>query len=464
MTYLFVPVGLLLPTLCGWLLLKTLEGAHPVLHRVERVAAGLLLGSILSMYVVFLAEWIGIASFSLMAMLTVQIVLAAALGIFAFLRRGALHETPPPRTKHHPWKPWQKILGVLLGLFFLAKLTAGIMLLVAPAYYDDVVSNWNLRGKTFYVQQEMVLEFEPGKPDGVHSYPPSVPLLKAWFAHVGGQWHEGLINSMHVVWYLAILFLLFSALHRRVSSQYALLGTYLLSSIPLFSMHGTSAYVDCFLSGMILFALACLYESTQVQGARRMSFVKISAATVALMLFLKNEALLLHLPPILVLLLGTIFLARFETKQKLQSLLWYAVSIAVVLLPWMFFKWSNNLAFGNAKGITGLEIEWHSGVLTTIWVNTFFEANWSLLPVLFFGLLAIRLRKAFFTPVVIFTGFFWMVWLGQLPIYLFTPLYIEAIMQTGYARGLIHLVPVVVMACTLLLHDVLDTEKKRQLR
>lgn len=59
------------------------------------------------------------------------------------------------------------------------------------------------------------------------------------------------------------------------------------------------------------------------------------------------------------------------------------------------------------------------------------------------------------SSVGILFGFVAAVWLGQLPIYLFTSIYIEALNQTGYARGLIHLLPIVIMISVILLQNIL---------
>jgi hypothetical protein len=88
-------------------------------------------------------------------------------------------------------------------------------------------------------------------------------------------------------------------------------------------------------------------------------------------------------------------------------------------------------------------------------VNTFSEGNWLLLFPLFFGLLAFRWRDAF-GWLLIPTMFFLFVYVGQALLYLFTSLSREAILQTGYARGLIQLMPLIVMLTILLLHGMRD--------
>jgi len=191
-----------------------------------------------------------------------------------------------------------------------------------------------------------------------------------------------------------------------------------------------------------------------------MSFIRIASIVTGLLVFSKNEALLLHMPPIVLLVLVTMFLSSFTKSEKKQTLAWYTVLISSCLIPWIAFKSYFDLAFGNAKSISSFSIEWHEGVLSAIGFNTLFEGNWGLLPVLFVGLCIAQWKKVLLTPLSILVGFVLIVWLGQLPIYMFTSLYIEALNQTGYARGLIHLVPLVVMVTTLLLHSILHRKKE----
>lgn len=457
MTYLWLPLGLALPTIIGWSVLRILEGKTPVLFQAERIVAGLCIGIIGTMFDTFILHILGVIDFSLIGMLSVQLLSALLLGGYCFFKRNELPKSPKRRAEK--LLPWQKILTAILGLWIAAKLIAGFIFLIGPPYYDDVMNNWNMRGKAFFVQQELILEIEPGKDNGVASYPQAVPMVKTWLANLNGDWHEGLVNSVHIVWYLCALALVFFALRRLVSLPWAMLGMYILSSIPLYSMHGMIAYADLYLSILVFLSVSWLFFAVQNTGAVRMSFIRIASVVTALLVFSKNEALLLHLPPIVLLVILALFFARFSATEKKQTIAWYGVFIMACLIPWIAFKWHYGLAFGNAKSISSFDIEWHEGVLSAIKYNIFLEGNWSLLPVLFVGLCIAQWRRILFTPMIILVGFVLIVWLGQLPIYMFTSLYIEALNQTGYARGLIHLTPLVVMSTTLLLHSILHRKK-----
>jgi hypothetical protein len=133
--------------------------------------------------------------------------------------------------------------------------------------------------------------------------------------------------------------------------------------------------------------------------------------------------------------------------------------LVAITAPWVAFKVQNGLPFGNAKTIPQFE-GWQDNVLLAVFINTFFEANWLLLPSLLIGLLLVRFRTAFRSPLLVFTVYFLVVFGVQLSLYLFTGLSAEALRQTGYARGLIHLAPVAATLAGMLLYDLVARPKR----
>ena len=335
-------------------------------------------------------------------------------------------------------------------------------LVATPPYEDDVFNNWNMRGKLFYHTQELSLEYEAGNENlstgGVHSYPATVPLTKTWLATLRGQWHEGLVNSIHIVWFLAALSLVYCTLRRKMTKAWALGGAYALSSLPLYFVHSTTAYADVFLSVHVFAALSLLLGALESDDAEhRATFLRLGALASGLLVFTKNEALLMHLPVLaLMVLLSLRFLSRsdaLDSKAVRSAFLHYVMLIGIVLVPWVLFKLTHNLNFGNAKSVLNLTFSWQEGVAYAIGVNTFLEGNWVLLYPLLITFLIVQRRRAFRFPTALLTGFFLIVVLGQFPLYFFTGISTEAVNQTGYARGLVQLAPVAVTLLISLAHS-----------
>jgi len=464
MSVFWIIPGIALPTLIGWLIARLLEGKTPVLFKWERWILGFVLGLTFTMFVTFLAHVTTGMPLTRMGYLGIQTTLMILLGLFWLL---FLRDAPISRlygnSENGLWiTKWITVAIIILGIWTTIKiLSTGVtFLFLTPPFQGDTVDNWNLRGKMFFIEQEIVLTYpnQQGIPTAgdINTYPPAVPIIKSSLASVSGTWSEPLVNAVHLLWYLAALALLFFSLRRITSVLWALGGTYLLASLPLYLMHGTNPYADVYLSVHIFAAVSLLFHaSASDDPAQRGSFLRLSAFATALLPFTKNEALLIHTPTILlVLVVAVLWMKRRGTmsgKECMRTLLWYAVLLAAIVIPWIIFKWANDLTFGNAKSLSNINLAWQPGVFKAITTNTFFEGNWLLLFPLLILLLIIQRRIAFKTPLLVLTGFFLIVYLGQFPLYMFTFLSTEALYQTGYARGLIQIAPVVVMIVTVLL-------------
>lgn len=463
MTLIFLPIGLILPTLIGWLILAILQRKKRVLFRAEQWTMGCVLGLLVSALVHFLGNALMELPFNRWSMLGMNVAISLLLGIIAHLT-GSLKNPAPAPMESQPLSRLAKILAIILGIWCAAKMliAASVFLVLTPTYLDDTVDNWNLRAKVFFYDQTLTLvmptEDPTTSPMGVSSYSPAVPLMKTSLAAIAGEWNDALVNSLHIVWYLAAMILLYYTLRRIMSRGWSLLGVYILASIPLYLMHGTNPYADAFVSVHVFAAVSMLFFFFRDTDAEsRTSFMHIGAFAAGILPFTKNEGLLLYLPPLILILCIGLFLhvrsQRSSIREVITTLLWYGLCIGALALPWLIFKWSHGLTFGNAKSISGISIAWQEGVVTAWWINTFFEGNWLLLFALLIGLLIARGKTAirsYAVPVC----FFLIVYIGQMLLFLFTGLSAEALMQTGLARGVVQLLPVIVFITTVLLWEM----------
>lgn len=453
-------VGLALPASAGWLLLRAVEGPTPVLLRAERWAAGTALGIALSMWLAFVAHVGTGMPLDRAGFLGVELAfLAAAAGLWAWRgRTGALPAAP----RNGPRPRWEYLVWALLGVAVAKVAFAGVtFLLLTPTYLDDTLDNWNLRGKVFFEDKAMTLVM-PGEdpatsPKGVSSYPPTVPLFKASMAAIAGNWSDALANSVHGAWYAIAALLLYCAVRKRLANRWALLATYAYLAMPLGTMHGTNPYADVFVSVHVFLAASWTLDALREQDpAQRRARFALAGLTFAALAFTKNEGLIIYLPPLVLIMLAGVALSvrrrDMTAADAIRLLARAAVPLAVVALPWLVFKWTHGLTFGNAKPFSTFEIYWRPGVVTAVAINTFFEGNWLFLFPLLFGLLAWR-RAAAWRTYLPLSAFFAIVYFGQMALFLFTNLSVEATMQTGYARGLVQLLPCVVLLAGLLAAD-----------
>lgn len=482
MPFLALPIGLALPTLSGWLLLRAIEGKTSVLSSIERWAAGFIVGLTGTMYATFLAHITGLIRLDRTGFIAVQLLLAFILVIARVysrrsepscpsadrcgsdLRSGQREQEGEDR-RNISWPRWACILLCILLAWTSLKITAAsVTFLLTPLYVDDAIDNWNMRGKLLFHHQELVLGFpgEPPPPDGgIFAYPPAVPMAKAWLALLAGSWHEPLVNSIHVLWFLALLGLLFGTLRATVGFWWALLGLYIFASLPLPLLHATNPYADMFLAAHVGAAACFLLRAMTASGQRVAgSFLRLAALPIALLPFTKNEGLVLYFPILtFTLALALLHFLRNGSLRRgdvFRAAAWSIAAASTVLLPWLSFKWAHGFSFGNAKGLPNvMEFAWHPLSLSAIVVNTVFEGNWLLLFPLFFALLAWQWRRAFTFPLLILSAPFLLAYTAQIVLFTFTPLATEAVRQTGYARGIIHLLPLVILLTTLLLYSSL---------
>jgi len=468
MTFVALLLGTALAAVPGWLAIRLIEGKTPVLWRGERVVLGFLLGLTGLTFIAFLASLAGLP-LNFVGWLVVLGIPTALFKVLLWWRVKGFWKTPrgQPMVAEKS-KRWQVIFLVLLGLWSAVKVGSGaFMLLTEPPFFDDTATNWNLRGKIFFLEQKYLLQLpsdDPGTVGGISSYPPSVPLAKAWYATFAGGWSESAANVVHLAWFAAAILLVFWTLRRRLSFFWSALGTYVMVSLPLYLMHGTHPYADVFLSAHLFAAVIPLFHALNAQSEDEAStWLRLSGFAAALLPFTKSEGLILYLPVYLLCAAGTLWMLRrqgtLSSPRLTRIVLILGGLLACVVVPWLLFKWVNGLPFGNAKSVTGLGIGWQPGVVTAIVYNTFTEGNWLLLFPLLIPLLILRRAKAFSRPLAVVTAFTLLAYGIQIPLFLFTSLSVEALFQTGYARGIIHLIPLMIVMTTFLLEKTVERSR-----
>ena len=347
MTFLAFFAVLILAAADGWLLLCVLEGRSPVLRAPERLLLGVLAGLAVCTLAVFLLHLATGLLLSRLEFTLSAIGLLIVLGLANILLQRHAHPVTVSLPADDVGRTATIIVSVLLGIAVLKIIIAALTFLVlTPTYLDDTVDNWNLRGKVFFEDQALTLvmpkEDPATSPLGVSSYPPTVPLLKTWLAATAGRWTDPLVNAIHIVWCVIAAGIVFLALRRIAGRFWALLGTYLLLSLPLYAMHATNTYADVFLSAHVLAALFCLLFSLRAtDAATTMTWLRLTGFFAALLPFTKNEGLLIYLPPLL--LLGALSLVHLYRRRRLTTtdlphlLLWIAPLFPHFFPPFLTF-------------------------------------------------------------------------------------------------------------------------------
>ncbi len=468
MAYAWILIGLLPSTAAGWLLLRLLEGRKAVLTALERGAAGTVLGITLAQLMTFVLHATLSLPLTRTGFVVAQAVLIAPLALLTLrmprerAERTHVAPSPPMATR------WKIVFGILGAWTAIKVLALSLTLISTPAYFDDTFDNWNYRAKIFLETQRLELILPPDtEPGGISSYPPTVPLVKTWLTSLSGGWDEGIADGVHVVWFLAALALTYAAVRRRASRAWAWTATYGLASLPLFLIHGTSAYAEVFVAAHLLVAVTPLLAAASARDSQEArSLLRVSAVAAGVLPFLKNEGLLLYGPALAVVAGLTVWMLLrhgvLSRKHGWEAAAWFAGSFVLLGGPWIAYKAVNGLVFGNAHALGAFNLGWQENVFTSIIINSFLEGNWLLLFPLLIALLAIRWKTALRTTLAIPVTFFLLSYGVQLFLYHFTSLASEARQQTGYSRGVVQLLPIMVIVGTLLLRALLQGRDGRK--
>ncbi len=455
MTFFRLLIGLMLPVLCAYACVRAVEFRAPVLQRLERWTLAVVLGGPLTMTAAFALYNTGLIRITLPGMsAAVALTLLVGGAAYALCGRAAALPAPAPAPAGH-LSAWQQGLLAAGAVWWAAKTGAmAFMLLATPAFIDDVYDNWNLRAKA-YVVTGNILQDSTFVDAGIQSYPTSVPLFKAWLALLAGNLEEYALNAPHLLWYLSIPCLLYFCLRRTGSRWWSLAGVALFASMSLPLTQASTAYADLLVSAVLLSCFSCLLLAAHVRDeTQRASALRLAFLCMGLLVFTKNEGLVLYLPLALAGATATVLHLRKRDALSggalLRTLAFGATLLAVLIVPWLLWKFGNGLAFGNAKPISSMSVAWQPGVLRVIRFNVFQQANWGLVPALLCALLLVRWRRlhawqALLSAVLLF-GALALQW-GA---FLFTSLSVEALRQTGLARGMIHIAPVAVLLTVLL--------------
>ena len=493
MSILLTLFALLLFLIEGFLLVRLLEGEHPILSHTERIAYGFLLGGSVFSYSAFWLVLIGLP-LTFAGMLIVHILLLLVLGGFFLWRLHGVTALRSPLLPVSPLaEPKSRRLSFLIAwcvVWTLVKvMTGGYDLLSTPSYFNDTYASWNMRAKVFFVEESLLLGREPTDEyffgGRVPSYPLTVHLSKVWIAKTVGNWNESAVNSIHLFWFLALLGIFFSALKRELNAAWAIAGTAALVSLPLLLVHGVNAYSDVLMGGFVFAALYSFYRWMKEgdEGAKR-SWLLIFAGFSAAMIFVKNEALLIFIPTIGILFAYACSKAPSTKHQILNKsqalnpkrvsawnlgfisdlgfgiwdfLIWLLI-VSSVVVPWTLFKWFEGLTFGNATAVSGFSLEVHEGVAFAVEGDLLYTGSYLLFFPLFLLLLFMGWRFYLRKSLGALVAFFLIVLLGEFCIYLLTPLATEAIRHTGFGRGMVHILPVGMFISMLIVQKYFSNE------
>jgi len=460
MAYLALALGLALPWMLGFALLCACD--WPAGSAVtERGAAGgtaLRLGYGYIVGLLLLTLWMRVLSFAGISLGRLSIgvpLLALAAALLAWARRRqriplqALRAAPRVLLAP-PLSGWQRVAWRLLSCW-LALRFALLAAEVAwrPLYPWNAWVEWATKARVWY-ELGRIVPFVNADAwlagagaagayfDASPNYPATVPLLQVWSCIALGRWDDSAMNWPWPLMLLALSLCVYGALRDAgLPLLGALVGAYLVASLPLLDVHvALAGYADLMMACVYTLSALAFYRWTLDRDRR----------DAALALLLALACPLIELPGVIwaaTLLPGAVIALLPRQGPRLVAL-----GFGVAALVLLFLAQSSPLILGHSLHVD-FEPPWRS-----LAEAYFLFANWHLLWYAVAALSIIGARRLARPPLVALTAVVvsGLAFLGVV----FTLTNLAAWMAdfTAVNRATLHLAPLLVMLCVLLWREL----------
>jgi hypothetical protein len=191
-------------------------------------------------------------------------VATAALFAFAW-RRGRI--AAPSLAAFATLPRWQQVVAALLLVWMALRFgLLGAEIAWRPLYPWDAWIQWATKARVWYETGRLAPFVDPaqwlagasGYTDASPNYPATVPLLQVWTCVMLGAWNDSAMNWPWLALLLSLCIAIYGVLRgESVPPLAALIGAYLVASLPLLDVHvALAGYAD--LPQAVVYALAAL--------------------------------------------------------------------------------------------------------------------------------------------------------------------------------------------------------------
>jgi len=350
---------------------------------------------------------------------------------------------------------------LLVILIFLQLIFSLSNCLARPIIAYDSLAVWTLRAKILFYDNVVNSNPESFYYLGGYwhnNYPWHSSLLQYWSAFVLKDFNELAINLIFFIFFASVLLLIYSFLRDYINRFYALLFTFLLSSMPLFFYHSSNPYSDLPLSYYELIGFIFLFkwiERLRQNKDNSLSEVDKEKKMLFWIGLFFGVAFLVKLDAIIfAIAAGAVILGVLLQKRLMKySVGWKQLGIFVLglILPnifWGFFLIKYGLGLSNIAPAFG----WHPEIFGPFLDSLFVANNWNIWWIVFFTFLLIYI-KVIWRQKELLWGYLFVIIVsfGFTILYLFTGLYEFVINHTAVSRNIMLFVPISVFLTARLL-------------
>ena len=388
-------------------------------------------------------------------------LLAAGIAWWRRRRTGTVRVTAAPAEKVQKWT------NALIAFGCASLIWRGWLMLreivLRPTYPWDAWDAWAVKSKTWfllghYVPFVSVRDWLLQQPPEAHtgpawSYPAGLAWMQVWFASAAGGWIEPLVNLPWFALWVGLLAAHYGQWRALgLTRTQALVFVYILGSLPLLAVHvALAGYADLWVAALLGLAVLSWLRWIEQRDRSQLLLGVLCALTLPL---IKLEGV------VWLLLFGALAaysaMPRGRRKWIAAGIVLVLVVMAVIgklLLPLYGLGW---VSFGtniiDVPVLGKLPIGWHSAAFSALVSSLFAQSNWHLLWWLAPFIVVWRWRELRARDATRLLGLLLIAALAFLAfLFLFTDAARWAESFTAFNRLLMHIVPVTVTLCALLI-------------
>jgi len=347
--------------------------------------------------------------------------------------------------------------GIALEIFY-----AFFRALIKPIESYDAVAIYAIKSKIFYLAGIIPSDYFTAlakhfpHPD----YPLNIPLIETFIYLTLASLNDALVKIVFPLYFIGTLAMLYFAVRRFANSNYALIFTFMLATIPQFNAYACNAYIDlplafyCFTSAIFLFEY--------FRDRTRIHFMVLSAVMAALAGWTKNEGLMYCAAYIVTMIIYFAFNLKKSSVKDIISALLYVIIIAAISVPWLLIK----KIFGLVNNDMGLMDMSPASLVNNIYKlgpifyefqkELFGPKKWNIFWAAAACIFIIRIKAAFSGHRRYVTITLFLIISGYVLAYMVSPIDIRFFLAKTWSRFLVQFLPIAVYWLALMLKDDID--------
>jgi len=335
----------------------------------------------------------------------------------------------------------------LLTMIVLLLIFTGFESVIRPVSAWDAWSNWLLKAKIFYIENDIAPMFDYVKSD----YPIGISLFVTFFYFIIGKLDDASILILFFQFYFFLSVVFFSYIRQFTNNTIALLFTFLLISSQNIIRHGgrfEAGQADLALGYAILCCSVVLVDFLRFKEFKSFIIVELFASICG---FIKYEGLVFSAIVQLTLLFVVI---RGRKFTYLPGFLPWAIFTGA----WMVYKNSHNVISHYIFSDPRFHTERVFFVLSEMAKEFLNIKNWNLLWVVFIIAIIVCFKRKNF----IFLPFFVIVllqWTSYFLTYLVSPISSSEQVPSTIDRLYLHLAPLATLFSSLVISSTLNFKK-----